>query len=47
MKITVTCSPLTGHPLDTKIAASTDKEWQHRSIEVQVPETTGKYYQPP
>jgi len=46
MKITIN-SLLTRHLFDTKIVASTDKEWQYWSIEVQVLEITGKYYQPP
>jgi len=46
-KMTATRSPLTGHPPDSTIAASTDKGWQHRSIKAQLLEITGKYWEPP
>jgi len=38
-KTTTTCSPMIGQPLDTIIAASSDKQWLRRPIKIQVLET--------
>jgi len=46
-KMIPTCSPVIGQLFDTMVVASSDKEWQKRTIKIYLFESTGNCYEPP